>query len=238
MGKDDLFKKRKAIRTAQLRRKEAMRTGKETVLIICEGEKTEPNYFKALLRYLSLDNRLRLGEILVDDRKSGLDPSRLAEYAKKLFFDKRDQGITYDRVYCVFDRDCHTRYAAACKEIDGQPLTEKRAGKIRRLAEMTAITSLPCFEVWLLFHFVQSSAPFSASGKRTPCERVVDKLVEYPGFEHYRKGDGKAFENTRDKLETAMKNAERIWNQKAANGDNPSTRVFELVAYLKQQASE
>ena len=48
MGSDDLFHKRKA-RTAELhRRRVARRAPYDRVLIVCEGAKTEPNYFKWL----------------------------------------------------------------------------------------------------------------------------------------------------------------------------------------------
>lgn len=239
MGSEDRFKKRKAAQAAQLKRQHAKKSGKDTILIVCEGAKTEPIYFRVLLRHFELQDRVRSEEILVDDRGTGLDPSKLLEHAKKLFFDKRNEGMTYDRIYCVFDKDCHAKYAEACKAIDGQPLSEKRGGKeskTERLAEMTAITSVPCFEVWLLFHFTNSSAPFHASGKKTPCEQVIDKLSKYPGFKNYKKGAGNAFENTKDDLDTALANAEKIWWQKDTNGDNPSTRVFELVAYLRSEA--
>jgi hypothetical protein len=46
MGSDNLFHKRKARQIESLRRKKARRASYETVLIVCEGEKTEPNYFK------------------------------------------------------------------------------------------------------------------------------------------------------------------------------------------------
>jgi hypothetical protein len=237
MGSEDLFKKRKAAQASQLKRKEITKPRKETVLIVCEGAKTEPAYLNALLRHFGLQNRVRLGEIVVDHRRTGLDPSKLVEHAEQLFFDKRNEGITYDRVYCVFDKDCHARYIAACERIGRQPLREKRSGKAP-LAEMTAITSVPCFEVWLLLHFTNSAAPFHGSEKYTPCEQVIAKLKTFRNFGSYRKSDATAFENTKDKLDAALINAERIWKQKENNGDNPSIRVFELVAYLKKQATE
>ena len=42
MGSDDLFHKAKKAR--DLARKAGRRKGKERVLIVCEGAKTEPNY--------------------------------------------------------------------------------------------------------------------------------------------------------------------------------------------------
>ena len=45
MGSEDLFHKRKAKSAEQLERRKAKRSPYEKVLIVCEGEKTEPNYF-------------------------------------------------------------------------------------------------------------------------------------------------------------------------------------------------
>ena len=43
MGSEDLFYKRKAKISADLERRKAKRARYQKVLIVCEGEKTEPN---------------------------------------------------------------------------------------------------------------------------------------------------------------------------------------------------
>ena len=48
MGSDDLHKKRKALTLKQKQRKIGVRKPYDRVLIVCEGSKTEPLYFKAL----------------------------------------------------------------------------------------------------------------------------------------------------------------------------------------------
>ena len=45
MGSEDLFHKRKAKAADSLKRRKAKRSSYDKVLIVCEGEKTEPNYF-------------------------------------------------------------------------------------------------------------------------------------------------------------------------------------------------
>ena len=49
MGSEDLFKKRKAKRLSDYQRKKAYRQPYERILIVCEGEKTEPFYFNMTL---------------------------------------------------------------------------------------------------------------------------------------------------------------------------------------------
>ena len=51
MGCDDLFKKRKAKKLKDHQRKVAIREPYDRVLIVCEGEKTEPSYFMELREY-------------------------------------------------------------------------------------------------------------------------------------------------------------------------------------------
>ncbi len=237
MGSEDLFKKRKAAGAERLHRNKIGKAGKETALIVCEDSKAEPTYFKALLRDLGLGNRVRLGDIRVDDRKQGLEPSKLLDRAIDLFWERRASGATYDHVYCVFDKDCHTNYEPTRQRIERQPLREKRGDATLRLATMTAITSVPCFEVWLLLHFTSSPPSCHGSGRKSPCDQVLDEFKRYPELSNYQKNDPRTYEKTKGKLEIALANAERIWKQKEAKGDNPSTRVFELVAYLKLQAT-
>lgn len=64
---------------------------RERFLIVCEGEKTEPNYFKAFR--VPKDVKVRIYGV-------GEDPLSLVKSADKF----NEQG-SYDQVWCVFDRD-------------------------------------------------------------------------------------------------------------------------------------
>ncbi len=55
LGTDDLFHKRKAKVTNDLNRKQAIKRTYEKILIVCEGSKTEPNYFaEAVAHFLAV----------------------------------------------------------------------------------------------------------------------------------------------------------------------------------------
>ena len=56
MGSDDLFRKKKERKTASLLRAKAKLSPYDVVLIVCEGEKTEPNYFEELKDAFRLNN--------------------------------------------------------------------------------------------------------------------------------------------------------------------------------------
>jgi len=73
MGTDDLFHKRKARKAESHRREKAKRAPYERVLIVCEGIQTEPNYFGGLCRELGLPPV----NVIIEDKKSGLDPKGL-----------------------------------------------------------------------------------------------------------------------------------------------------------------
>lgn len=74
-------------------RKVNNREVKQRFLIVCEGEKTEPNYFRSF----------RVPKKVIDVKGLGKNPSKLVNRAKEL-----QEQEDYDRVWCVFDRDSWT----------------------------------------------------------------------------------------------------------------------------------
>jgi hypothetical protein len=78
-------------------RKVDTREFKQRFLIVCEGSKTEPNYFRSF--------RVHKNVVEVDVRGLGEDPSRLVRSATDL---KNKDGDDYDQIWCVFDRDSWT----------------------------------------------------------------------------------------------------------------------------------
>lgn len=71
MGTDNLFHKQRKPKSAkQLRRGQPKRAAYEKILIVCEGEKTEPHYFMGARNYYGLST------VNVEVRgDSGADPS-------------------------------------------------------------------------------------------------------------------------------------------------------------------
>lgn len=171
------------------------------VLIICEGE-TEVEYFNALCVDLGLHRRNT-----AKARKSdlGTDPENIVTDAKNC-------SENFDDVYCVFDRDTHATY--------------QQAMNIRCPKNVTRIVSIPCFEIWLLFHFCQSTAPLSAKEAE---KRLKQHLPDY------QKGGGNAYAHTKTKLDYAVKNAEQVVAaQRAVKARNPTTYVHNLVKDLRK----
>ncbi|MDP2417121.1 MAG: RloB family protein, partial [Hydrogenophaga sp.] len=97
-----------------------------------------------------------------------------------------------------------------------------------------AVTSIPCFEYWLLLHFGFTDQPFDAAGKKSAADRLIAELRTKRGFKQYGKGQKGIYALLKDKLPTAMQGAARGLKNAAKTGeDNPTTRMHELVAALQ-----
>lgn len=185
----------------------------ELVLIVCEGRKTEPNYLAGLRAAYSLSSA---NIKIVHD--GATDPKSIVEFAQTEMGKEH-----YDRAFCVFDRDGHQTYDEALRIV-----SNSAEGREKRLV---AITSWPCFEIWLLLHFTYSAAPYSAMGKKSAGDRAVAELVRH--LADYQKGSKGLFEKLQPQLAAALANARRLEkHNNDTNTTNPHTRMHELVSYL------
>lgn len=203
----------------QLKRsQQATRQRFERVLIVCEGEKSECLYLEEARRMLQLPAVRIVGR--------GAGPSAVWKYAQETFERKPE----YDRVVCVFDRDTHQDYAPVLADIRQQGeqgrIGKRKAGGTR----LVAIPSDPCFEYWLLLHFIPTTASFSG-----PAD-VIARLRRCDGMADYGKTTAGLFQRLEPRLETAAANARQVRQAMQANGSGgPMTRFDELVEYLLEQ---
>lgn len=205
--------RRRGRKPSEYRRRGPVREPYDYILIICEGGKTEPNYFKRLCAVHGLSNANV--EITGAD---GTDPVSVVNFA----VGKHDE---HDRVYCVFDRNGHANFKQALQLIVNSELGKK--GVLR------AVTSTPCFEVWVLLHYAYSMAPFSAVGNESSCDRVLKAIK--PHFSSYSKGNKNVYDALSSKLEQATKNAKQLTKYNRGSGSiNPATDIHDLVEYLRK----
>lgn len=217
MGTDDLFHKRKAKKTSELERRKARRAPYVKVLIVCEGEKTEPHYFNGVKDHYGLNSANV--EVCGD---CGSDPLSIIGHAKQRYREEKDAGDAFDRVFCVFDKDAHTNYTQGIDAIRGATPE----------GVYVAITSVPCFEYWLLLHFNYTSKPYNSSPGNSACNQVLADLRGY--MPAYTKGNNDIFSALIDRLDFAKNNAARALKAAEANHtDNPTTRAHELVEFLQ-----
>ena len=167
---------------AQLERKQTQRASYDRVLIVSEGSKTEPLYFKEIKKA----HRLQTANVEVHPSALGTEPIQIVQYAKKLFEagdpHKRVRARAFERVFAIFDRDDHKSY------FDALMLAESLDGKLRNDAkqpvEFKAIASVPCFELWLLLHYEDIRHPVHR-------DEVLTRLKQH--IPSYDKGAGGSF---------------------------------------------
>lgn len=219
MGRDNCPRERQR---QQLERKQARRASHDRILIVSEGSKTEPLYF----REIRTEYRLQTANVEVRPSELGTAPIQVVQYARNLFVDGDQhnsiQPRAFEQVYAVFDRDDHSSYFEALK------LAKSLDGKLRNDAKQPvtfkAIASVPSFELWLLLHFEDILAPLHR-------EDVMRRLKQHiPGYE---KGAGSTFSVTRERMETAMQRAQQLAARFSAYTDpEPYTAIAELVKLL------
>lgn len=220
MGKDNQPKHRQAAR--DLRRRAAVKQPYERLLIVCEGEKTEPQY----LCEIQQAYKLATAHVQVIHSQLGTEPQQVLDYALTVFKDgDRARGVRareYDRIVVVFDRDQHDTYHAALAKAQAQ--SGKLRNDERSAVPVEVVASVPCFELWLLLHFEDVLAPLH---RHEALERLKAHL---PGYE---KGGGGHWLATQARLGNATARAQHLAElTNAFDGTQPYTAMHELVSRL------
>lgn len=221
MGTDNLHHRRKAKLRSDVSRRKASRSPYEKVLIVCEGEKTEPVYFSELIDHYEINSaNIRI------TGNCGSDPLSVVNHALKLYQEEKVKGDNFDHVYCVFDQDSYNlppnKYQQALDKIAGAKPKDT----------FFAITSVPCFEYWLLLHFEYTTAQFNSIGGVSAGASVLQKLKEH--WPEYEKSLIGIFKYRLPELDFATTNAVRsLTAAEETHTNNPTTHIHELVTYLK-----
>lgn len=189
---------------------------RQLALIVCEDEKTEPNYFRALCTHLHINT----AAVRIPPNTRGSAPISVVEFAAEKF--ETDGG--YDFTFCVFDKDAHESYDRAIR------VAEVYGARALDPIPLRVITSVPCFEFWLLLHFEPATRPMRR------CAEVIARLRRH--LPRYEKGADNIFEVLLPRTDIALRNARLVRTQQAAAGaDNPLTNVDRLVIQLQALAN-
>lgn len=181
---------------------------KKRFFIVCEGEKTEPNYFKKFS--VDVDIKLIKGE--------GKDTKSLVEKAIKL-----KNGLESgerDRVWCVFDRDRNDQNPHDAHNFNAAITIAKTNG-------IKVAYSNDAFELWYLLHFNYYNTEIS----RKDYKNMLTKLLRH----EYKKNSETIYEELKDKQQDAIKHAKLLlekYDRPNPESDNPSTTVHLLVEEL------
>lgn len=231
MGSKNLFHQRKEANIAA-KQKPKSRLSKQRFLIVCEGEKTEPNYLRALR------GDLKIQPTLVDIvHPKDNSPMGIFTHAKEVYQQSKEQGDPYDQVYCVFDRDTHENFAEALNKI--------KSTENFNTENFKAITTNPCFEFWLLLHFKYTSAAYKQKNKKSVGDQVKHELKQLPAFTNYKKGQKDIYTLCKEKLSTAITNARQLRKEMEGSVSqennpqrdaNPWTNFDTLVEAIQNQS--
>ena len=199
---------------ASFGRREAVRDPRPLILIVCEGECTEPYYLDGLRRDLGLSN------VQVAGKECGSDPASVVQYALK-----RQEQDKFEHIFCVVDRDEHQSFDQAIKLV--------RASADAGIP-IEIIPSYPSFEFWYILHFQFTRAPIIRTGNTSSganAVRVLKKHMKPHGG--YEKSQINMWDHLKTDLPQAIKNSRQARNQAAEVGElNPSTDVDKLVSFL------
>ena len=209
----------KRIKNREMRRKSSNRPIRQRYLIVCEGEKTEKNYFSSYQRDLPR------GVIFLDIIGAGDNTLNIVTIA----INKRDEANRkskscievqpYDQVWAVFDKD---------------DFPNRRFNDAIMLADREGIKcaySIEAFELWYLLHFDFHQTAHS--------REVYGRLLSQYLGEEYDKADPhmysklKIFGNQNNAIRWSDKLYNNYNHQSPAN-ENPSTTVYQLVNELNQ----
>ncbi len=187
---------------SDFKRKRGFRTPKKVLVIVCEGKKTEPIYFR------SIRNKLRIPTLSVKVIPDQGAPISIVERA----IQEKSYISEGDDVWCVFDVErlgTNPTFADAISRAHGAKIN-------------LAITN-PAFEYWFLLHFECTDRPFMDAN------HVIDQLHEY--LPNYQKNID-VYEDIKDNTKTAIENAVKLRKRSVDSWrefPNPSTRVDKLV---------
>lgn len=194
------------------------------ILIVCEGEKTEPNYFKSFSMMKNSSGLVY--EVHCDGGR--INTLQVVDKAIELKNKAIEKGNPYDDVWAVFDRDSFS-------SSDFDNAINKAYNN-----EIKCAWSNEAFELWYVYHFDARCTAMN----RKDYEKVLNKRIKDAGYKNgkkaftYKKNDPN-IRNVLSKCNCDEKKAITYAENQASNfhdnkfhNHNPCTMVYKLVRLL------
>ena len=200
-----------------LTRPEPSRAAKPTILIVCEGENTEPGYFE----------KFRLSSAKIKAVGEGYNTVSLVRRALEL----KEEG-NYEQVWCVFDKD----------DFSAQDFNE--AVQLAHTSGFGLAYSNQAFEYWLILHFDDHQggpmhrglygAKLNEHLEKLGCwyDAEGSKKITPEMFDHLMATDPKTGKR---RIDLAIGRAARIYDNydhRSPAMEESSTTVFGLVSEI------
>ncbi len=204
---------------ASLERPEPIKVEKPTILIVCEGENTEPSYFR----------KFKLSTATIKAIGEGYNTISLVNRASQLSNEKK-----YDQVWCVFDKD------------DFSLEDFNNAIDIAEAQNFKVAYSNQAFEYWIILHFEDHQG---GGMHRDDYDKKLNDLLKSFGVKYDGQGskiiteeifdilEGVDQNTNQERVEIAIRRAKRNlknhYNVSPALAES-STTVFKLVNELRK----
>lgn len=215
----------KRLKRTESKRKQATRKLRQFVLIVCEGEKTEPGYFHGFKQDLPqgvLDNNQ------IEIRGEGKNTMSLIQETLKIRTQReKETGRTFDQTWVVFDRDSFPAAQfnnAIFQARDASPSIE-------------CAWSNEAFELWYCLHFCYVNHAMPREDYKKRIEEELGRKREKAFV--YRKNDPdmyrhlKTHGDQRQAIAWAKVLTGKYEGQENFADQNPCTQVFRLVEALE-----
>ena len=189
------------------------RDPKPVILVVSEGEVTEPEYIHGFAAACH-NPRVR-----VETEEGAGVPRSVVETAKKMKSEadgraaaEKDDNLRYDEVWCVFDFDEHPN-----------------VGNTKQMAKDNGIKlaiSNPCIELWLWLHFADQPGMQHRHDMQRRLKEHVPGFDKHVAFAAYAAG-----------YDAARKRAEQLETAAEAAGEadrNPSTGFWRLTESIRK----
>lgn len=183
------------------------------IRIVCEGLKTEPNYFNSWLK--------ANGYVAANPAFKAKDhsPRGVVKEAKEVYKNARRLRIPPEKIFvwAVFDRDGHPGVPEAIDEAYN--------------SEIQFAFSNICFEFWILLHYERTTRAFSNG----------DEIIAFIRRNHdpdYGKSNDH-FTRLKDKIKYALENGDWLVNmhwqfdERPIWEKNPYSNVYDMINRIK-----
>ena len=177
----------------------------ERILIVCEGGKTEPNYF----RKFPIDK----SKYHVESRGEGRITKSLVERAIEI---QEIASPPFNKIWCVFDRDSFENFNEAIKEAEKEGIDVAYSNE--------------AFELWYLLHFNYYDSAMSRHQYQEKLSELIGHEYEKNSENMYQELHDKQPEAIRN-----AKRLLSNYSPSNPAKDNPSTTVHQLVEELDKR---
>ena len=206
----------------ELNRQVGLKPKQIFLLIVCEGEKTEPNYFESIKKYIP---KQRVEVEIYGSGKNTLDV--VEEVVKLRHKFKSEKNRIYDEVWAVFDSDSFPAENFNNAINKGESLKEN----------VFCAWTNEAFELWYLLHFEFVNVSMSREDYKPFIEKQISAKSGKP-FKYLKNSEEmyRILQKYGDETQ-AIKRAEtleKLYTDKRYSAHNPCTMVHKLILKLNE----